>query len=92
MALVTATITSKSPTMRSGKEEKPRCEVIDKLLLLTVDHYDFVIGNVKKQAGHIRNVPAYYLTALYNSIETIDLCIDRQITEDFDDLNTGGVS
>ena len=90
--LVTATITRKSPTIRIGKEEKPRCEVIDKLLLLTVDHYDFVIGNVKKQAGHIRNVPAYYLTALYNSIETIDLCIDRQITEDFDDLNTGGVS
>ncbi len=80
--LVTATITRKTPTIRIGGEEKPRCETIDTLLSLGWEHYDFVLENVKMQKKHIKNVPAYYLTSLYNSINSLDLCIDRQIEED----------
>ena len=81
--LITTTIMKKTPTIRIGREEIPRCEAIDRLLSLDIANYDFVIDNVQKQTGHIRNVPAYYLTALYNSIETLDLCINRQEDEDF---------
>lgn len=80
--LVAATIARKSPTIRIGREEKPRCEVIDVLLSLGWEHYDFVVDSVQRQTGHIRNVPAYYLTALYTSIESLDLCINRQVDED----------
>lgn len=80
--LVTATITRKTPTIRIGGEEKPRCETIDILLSLGWEHYGFVLDSVKMQTSHIRNVPAYYLTSLYNSITSLELCIDRQIEED----------
>ena len=80
--LVTATIARKSATIRIGGEEKPRCETVDILLSLTWGHYDFVVESVRKQANHIRNIPAYYLTSLYNSVASLDLCIDRQVEED----------
>lgn len=80
--LVTATITRKSQTIRIGGEEKPRCEVIDVLLSLQWGHYEFVLDSVKNQKKHIRNVPAYYLTSLYNSFASMELCIDRQVEED----------
>ncbi len=75
--LVSSVLTRKTPTIRIGREDKPRSEVFDALLSLELQHYKFVAVNVHLQTTHIRNVPQYYLTSLYNSLETIAICLDR---------------
>lgn len=79
--LVSSTLTKKTPTIRIGGESKPRNDVFDDLLSLDLQHYEYVAANVSLQTKHIRNIPQYYLTSLYNSLETLDLCLDREDQE-----------
>lgn len=39
---------------------------------LTAEHIKYVIKSLEKHKGKIRNIRAYLLTALYNSIDTLD--------------------
>ena len=39
---------------------------------LTAEHIEYVIDSLEKNEGRIRNIRAYLLTALYNSIDTLE--------------------
>ena len=39
---------------------------------MTAEHIEYVISSLEKNTTEIRNMRAYLLTALYNSIDTLD--------------------
>lgn len=73
-------LSSKAPTVRIGKQDLPRQQVVDRLMSLDFTHIDYVLGNIKcKAAQPIQNMHAYLKTALYNAPTTIDADIAAQI-------------
>jgi len=81
--LVLDTIRTKTPTIRVNGGEVGRIEVIDRLLDLTYEHYEYVLECVKSNSGHVRNIKAYYLPALYNAPTTMDAWYEQRVNEDW---------
>lgn len=82
ITLVVDTISQKTPKIRIGKKEIDREEVVSRLYELTYMDYEHVIDSVQKIRHEIRNLPAYYLAALYNAKNSAELDISRQVAID----------
>ena len=82
ITLVVDTILQKTPTIRIGRKQIDREEVVKRLYELTYEEYDYVIESVNRIRHEIRNQQAYYLAALYNAKGSLDLKISREVAQD----------
>lgn len=82
ITLVVDTISQKTPTIRIGKRQIDREEVVKRLYELTYEEYDYVIESVNRIKHEIRNQQAYYLAALYHAKGSLDLKISREVAQD----------
>ena len=81
--LVLDVLRTKTATIRVNGGEVERLDVIERLLSLTYEHYEYVLECVKSNSGHVRNIKAYYLTALYNAPTTMDAWYEQRVNEDW---------
>ena len=69
-----------------GGEALPQRMVQDRLLKLNSDHIEYVIECMDNCTSQIKNIRQYLLTALYNSLSTIDhyylTKVNHDLTED----------
>ena len=79
--MVTACETPGS-TVRIGKTEISKEKVKERFLSLTHEHLDYVLMALDRQQGRIRNIRAYYLTALYHAPETMNTYMANRVRED----------
>lgn len=70
--LVVDTIKIKSPSIRIGKTERSRQDVVETLLGLTKEHYLYVLKSLQNVTNPIKNPVQYRLAALYNAATTYD--------------------
>lgn len=73
-------LTSTAKTLRVNREEKPAAVVKAQMHKLTMFHIQYVLKCMGESGTKARNIRALMLTALYNSVNTIDtyyrnLCI-----------------
>lgn len=66
-------MTSTAETLRINQINIPTDKVRWRLKQLTAEHIEYVIGSLEKNTTEIKNMRAYLLTALYNSIDTLIL-------------------
>lgn len=78
---LTDVLVSKSPTFRVNKEDKPAAIVKKQLMRLSVEHIEYVLEQLKKQTGKIKNIRLYLLTALYNAPLTYETFLEQQIAQ-----------
>lgn len=81
--IVLSTLRDKKAFIRVAGQDIERGEVVDQLLSLDYEHYEYVLDAVEKTQTHIKNIKAYYLTALYNAPSTYEAYIMREVQEDF---------
>ena len=72
VSLLADTVTSAAETVRINQINIPTEKVRWRLKQLTAEHIEYVISSLEKNTTKIRNMRAYLLTALYNSIDTLD--------------------
>lgn len=72
VSLLADTVTSAVETLRINQINIPTDKVRWRLKQLTAEHIEYVIGSLEKNTTEIKNMRAYLLTALYNSIDTLD--------------------
>ena len=70
--LLADTVTSTAETVRINQINIPKEKVRWRLKQLTAEHIEYVISSLEKNTTEIKNMRAYLLTALYNSIDTLD--------------------
>ena len=58
--------------VRIGKREIPIATVRQRLLMLTAEHIEYVISSLERNTTEIKNMRAYMLTSIYNSIDTLE--------------------
>lgn len=63
---------SVAPTLRIGKEDVPRAEVVERLRELDCFHIEYIFDCLEESRPNIRNIRAYLLTALYRAPETME--------------------
>ena len=72
-------LSSRTPTVRVGKQDLPWQQVADRLLSLDFTHIDYVLECMNRKVSRsIRNMRNYLLTALYNAPTTIDAYVAAQ--------------
>ena len=69
------------PTVRIGKTEISKEKVKERFLNLTLEHLEYVLLALDRQRGKIRNIRAYYLTALFHAPETMDAYMKNLVRE-----------
>lgn len=72
VSLLADTVTSAAETIRINQINIPKEKVQWRLKQLTAEHIEYVISSLEKNTTEIKNMRAYLLTALYNSIDTLD--------------------
>ena len=72
VSLLADTVTSTAETVRINQINIPTDKVKCRLKQLTAEHIEYVISSLEKNTTEIKNMRAYLLTALYNSIDTLD--------------------
>ena len=72
VSLLADTVTSPAETVRINQINIPTDKVKWRLKQLTAEHIEYVISSLEKNTTEIKNMRAYLLTALYNSIDTLD--------------------
>ncbi|MBR2896258.1 MAG: helix-turn-helix domain-containing protein [Oscillospiraceae bacterium] len=80
--LVLDVLQTQTATIRINGGEIPRLDAIKRFLDLTYEHYEYVLECVQSQSGKIRNIRAYYLTALYNAPSTMDAWYEQRVNYD----------
>ena len=70
--LLTDTMCSRRSLIRIASDDKPIDEVRAKLLLLRMDHIEYVLSCMAENTTKIKNMKQYLLAALYNAPMTID--------------------
>ena len=70
--LITDTYCSPESYVRIGKREITIQTVRQRLLMLTAEHIEYVISSLEKNTTEIKNMRAYMLTSIYNSIDTLE--------------------
>lgn len=81
--LVVITLEKRTPTIRVGSRDLPREEVVETLVGLELECYEYVAAQMQNTTRKIVNPVAYYLTALYNSADTIGVCMKQLENDDF---------
>ena len=61
-----------SDIVRINKQLIPIHTVRKRLSMVTAEHIEYVISSLEKNKSKIKNMRAYLLTALYNSIDTME--------------------
>lgn len=59
-----------------------RAEVINRLLDLSAEHYDYARRKISAVNGQIKNLRAYYLVCLYSAAEDYEAELNREIDQD----------
>lgn len=72
VGLMTDTYCYASDTVRINKQFIPIQAVRKRLSMVTAEHIEYVISSLEKNKSKIKNMRAYLLTALYNSIDTME--------------------
>ena len=72
VTLLADTVTSAAETVRINQTNIPIDKVRWRIGQLTAEHIEYVISSLEKNTTEIKNMRAYLLTALYNSIDTMD--------------------
>ena len=72
VSLITDTYSSNERYVRIGKREIPITTVRKRLLMLTAEHIEYVINSLERNTTEIKNMRAYMLTTIYNSIDTLE--------------------
>ena len=72
VSLITDTYCSPESYVRIGKREITIQIVRQRLLMLTAEHIEYVISSLEKNTTEIKNMRAYMLTSIYNSIDTLE--------------------
>lgn len=72
VALLTDTLCSKRSFIRIASDDKPIEEVQANLLLLRIDHIEYVLDCMAQNTTKVKNMKQYLLAALYNAPMTID--------------------
>lgn len=70
--LLIDTMCSRRSLIRIASDDKPIDEVRAKLLLLRMDHIEYVLSCMAENTTKIKNMKQYLLAALYNAPMTID--------------------
>lgn len=70
--LMTYTYCYASDTVRINKRQIPIQSVRKRLSMVTAEHIEYVISSLEKNKNKIKNMRAYLLTTLYNSIDTME--------------------
>ncbi|MEE1173534.1 MAG: DUF6017 domain-containing protein [Ruminococcus sp.] len=70
--LITDTYCSPESYVQIGKREIPIATVRQRLLMLTAEHIEYVISSLERNTTEIKNIRAYMLTSIYNSIDTLE--------------------
>lgn len=70
--LITDTYCLNESYVRIGKRDISIAIVRKRLLMLTAEHIEYVISSLKRNTTEIKNMRAYMLTSLYNSIDTLE--------------------
>lgn len=58
---------SAATTLRIGKEDVPRAEVLERLRALDRFHIEYILDCMEESCPSIRNIRGYLLTALYRA-------------------------
>ena len=72
VSLITDTYCSPESYVRIGKREITIQTVRQRLSMLTAEHIEYVINSLERNTTEIKNMRAYMLTSLYNSIDTLE--------------------
>ncbi len=75
---------STAPTLRIGKEDVPRAEVLERLRALDRFHIEYILDCLEESRPSIRNIRGYLLTALYRAPETMEGCYAAKVARDED--------
>lgn len=70
--LIADTERSAAPTLRIGKEDVPRAEVLERLRALDRFHIEYILDCLEESRPSIRNIRGYLLTAMYRAPETME--------------------
>lgn len=57
-------------------------DFINKILKLSDEHIEYILNSLKENTTKIKNIKAYILAVLYNSIDTIDIYYQNRIKND----------
>ena len=64
---------NRSPTIRFGREaEYPTGYVRDRFRRITSEHIEKVLDGIRENTTHVRNTRGYLMSALFNSVSTLD--------------------
>lgn len=72
VGLMTDTCCCASDSVRINKQQIPIHTVRKRLSMVTAEHIEYVISSLEKNKSKIKNMRAYLLTTLYNSIDTME--------------------
>lgn len=73
---------SAATTLRIGKEDVPRAEVLERLRALDRFHIEYIFDCLEESYPSIRNIRGYLLTALYRAPETMEGCYAAKVARD----------
>ena len=71
-----------SKTLRVGKIDMPKEQVISRLRQLDFTHIEYIFDCMTESSPDIRNIRAYLLTTLYNAPESIDAYYAARVAHD----------
>lgn len=80
--IILETVTTNKKTIRIGGTDQSTALVKSKFLKLEYDHIQYVIDSLSKNTNKIKNVNAYLLTTLYNSLNTINTYYQNRVNHD----------
>ena len=72
VSLIAEAERSAAPTLRIGKEDVPRAEVLERLRALDRFHIEYILDCMEESRPSIRNIRSYLLTAMYRAPETME--------------------
>lgn len=75
-------VCSKKQYLVVSGEELPQAMVCSRLLKLEYEHIEYVLDCLKKTTTKVRCIKSYLLTALYNSLTTIDHYYRAEVNHD----------
>ncbi len=80
--LICDVISQSSSSIRIGQQDKPIEVVKSVFSKLTHEHVMYVMDALEKTTSEIKNIRAYLITALYRAPQTMNNCINQQVTHD----------
>ena len=73
VSLIADTLCADAPSVRIAGRQVPIETVRSRFAKLTAEHIEHVIKTLEQNAVNVRNMRAYMLTAIYNSIDALEL-------------------